>query len=314
MSYKTKYTPEERRNFRKNQAKELKESIENFLNEIIQAIKQIQNHEDFIKVVELINRIGLISELSYNNQILCYIHYSPLGVNPTYVKTYKQWQEVGRQVQKGSKAVKLLRPTFREVEDKDGEEKLLSGFAVYSAFDISATEIIEDFEGEVFNPETIKETINEIPSMPEIDTLVIEETDNSEEIKNKMLELVKNMGKEVREIETNTGLYGYVKGSEPNTLYISSTENPNNATFTHTLIHELSHSILHMKKYQATKLNELEAELIASIVSDKIGLKTQPQAIRYLTMKDQYNDEDYEGSATRIIRTCMLILKEYLTL
>jgi uncharacterized Fe-S cluster-containing MiaB family protein len=69
-----------------------------------------------------------------------------------------------------------------------------------------------------------------------------------------------------------------------------------------------------MKKYQATKLNELEAELIASIVSDKIGLKTQPQAVRYLSMKDQYNNEDYEGSATRIIRTCMLILKEYLTL
>ena len=74
-----------------------------------------------------------------------------------FCKGYRKWQNVGRQVQKGESGLLIFVPFVRKVrtqeeaDDKGKEigEKALFGFGTGYVFDISQTEPIEDFEGDV---------------------------------------------------------------------------------------------------------------------------------------------------------------------
>jgi hypothetical protein len=74
---------------------------------------------------------------SFLNIILLYLQ----GVNEP-VATYKRWQEMGRQVKKGSKATSILRPIMRKETNDGGEEvQRLGGFKhVKCLFTVSETE------------------------------------------------------------------------------------------------------------------------------------------------------------------------------
>lgn len=59
----------------------------------------------------------------------------------TRVAGYRKWQELGRQVQKGEKAITILAPIVKKVEDDAGaEERKVVGFRAASVFDISQTQ------------------------------------------------------------------------------------------------------------------------------------------------------------------------------
>lgn len=62
------------------------------------------------------------------------------------VASYRKWQELGRQVKKGEKGIKILVPLFRKKansEDADEEpEKLFYACKVGNVFDIAQTEAI----------------------------------------------------------------------------------------------------------------------------------------------------------------------------
>ncbi len=58
------------------------------------------------------------------------------------VKGYRQWEKLGRQVRKGEKAIKILAPLLKKVEDEEtGEEKKVCyGYRYVNVFDIRQTE------------------------------------------------------------------------------------------------------------------------------------------------------------------------------
>ena len=60
----------------------------------------------------------------------------------THVAGYRTWQELGRQVRKGEKAIKIFVPYFRKGEDliTGEEERHLVSFGVGNVFDIASTE------------------------------------------------------------------------------------------------------------------------------------------------------------------------------
>lgn len=67
--------------------------------------------------------------------------------NATQVAGYRAWQNEGRQVTKGQKAIMIFGPGKKKVvtDEKTGEEKTISfPPPVVSVFDISQTEIKED--------------------------------------------------------------------------------------------------------------------------------------------------------------------------
>lgn len=59
----------------------------------------------------------------------------------THVAGYRRWQQLGRQVRKGERGIRILVPRTRVVELDEGEEEtIVRGFGVGSVFDISQTD------------------------------------------------------------------------------------------------------------------------------------------------------------------------------
>ena len=74
---------------------------------------------------------------SLNNTALIY-HQRPTA---QFLKGYRAWQKLGRQVKKGERAIKIFAPVSRKVLNKSGEEeRKLSGFRIANVFDLSQTE------------------------------------------------------------------------------------------------------------------------------------------------------------------------------
>jgi len=69
---------------------------------------------------------------SFNNSLLIYVQCP----EATFVAGYRRWQQLGRQVRKGEKAINILAPILKKVEEDGKEEKRLVGFRSASIFDI----------------------------------------------------------------------------------------------------------------------------------------------------------------------------------
>ena len=64
---------------------------------------------------------------------------------PEPIKTFQGWVKLGRKVKKGSKAIKLMLPVSYKVEDKNGEEQILTKFILkHYWFGYSQTQSIND--------------------------------------------------------------------------------------------------------------------------------------------------------------------------
>ena len=99
-----------------------------------QGIKDLSergNWEQYLKVQSRFHRY------SFGNVVMILSQFQ----DATRVAGYRAWQDMGRQVRKGEKAITILAPIIRKVEDKTGEEtKRLTGFKGSSVFDISQTD------------------------------------------------------------------------------------------------------------------------------------------------------------------------------
>ncbi len=84
-------------------------------------------------LVEAVQKPGLISEAyhafhgySLGNRMLALAQCHLRGLAPGPIATYRGWQEKGRQVRKGEKAIILCRPVTRRFENEQGEEKTIT--------------------------------------------------------------------------------------------------------------------------------------------------------------------------------------------
>lgn len=84
-------------------------------------------------LVEAVQKPGLISEAfhafhgySLGNRMFALAQCHLRGLAPGPIATYRGWQEKGRQVRKGEKAIILCRPVTRRFEDEQGDEKTIT--------------------------------------------------------------------------------------------------------------------------------------------------------------------------------------------
>ncbi len=93
------------------------------------------------------------SRWSLLNRILMFL----AGTNDA--RGFRQWQEVGRYVKKGSKAITILAPRFikKDTEDEEEAKTILVGFLAVPVFRV------EDTEGEPLDYQKI--TLPELPLM-----------------------------------------------------------------------------------------------------------------------------------------------------
>ena len=88
----------------------------------------------------------------------------------TDARGYKQWQQVGRQVSKGAKALFILGPLKKTYtkEDDEGNEKQVSflyGFRSVSVYDINSTVIVDEdlWEKSKLPTVEVREVMDELP-------------------------------------------------------------------------------------------------------------------------------------------------------
>ncbi len=211
-------------------SKEIKISFKEYLSEVYEKPSRI--HEAF----------SLFREFSWNNRILA----ESQLVIPEPINTYKGWLALGRQVKKGSKAIKLFIPVKAKSksDEKDEEEKaLLTGFILKPYwFGLSQT------EGKEF----------EISLIPNFDL-------------QKVLQNLKIEQEQFKHFDGNC--LGYAKTK----LKIIAV-NPLSPDPDQTFFHEVAHCLLHGDsdkivdgKELDQSIKEFEAETAAYLVSCSLG-------------------------------------------
>lgn len=236
---------------------------------------------------ELLQVMSKMKVYSINNTILI-VAQRPTA---TMVMGFKEWQKLGRFVNKGEKGLRILAPTKRKLEmekidpetkkplrDEKGEiitekKDVISGFNMVSVFDVSQT------DGK------------EIPSVRDF---ISREMENDEymaklyqDYKNYLVE-TKNI--DIREADTDSGVGGYFNRLTEE-IVISSNNTENDTEKFRVLIHEYAHSLLHHKDSEMKDLprghKEAQAESVAYVVSNYYGLDSTAVSAGYIATWSQ---------------------------
>ena len=239
-------------------------------------IKQAEDQfKQFIKdgkYKDLLLSMSNLNCYSITNQLLILKQFP----TATCVNGMKVWNYVHRNVIKGQRAIKIIAPLKEirkeEIQDEDGnvidtKEIEVIGYKVSHVFDISQTEGRELFEfkcdekiaQEYF--ETIKNALERVPRGY----------------------LVKYQDTE------RDGVDGYCDFN--NKVIVIQDGMPYERTLT-TLVHEIGHALAETRVRtnfkgltgkEKTEIREIEAESIALVVSNRLGLHTQDFNMAYIT-------------------------------
>jgi antirestriction protein ArdC len=173
----------------------------------------------------------------------------------TRVAGYRAWQALGRQVQKGEKAIKIWAPMIGKDKEADDGSTKLYGFRLANVFDVAQT------DGE---------------ELPEIVHLLT--GDGPEGVWDRLVDIAQELGFAVGMDELN-GPNGWCNHM---THEIMVEVNRDDAQQMKTLVHEIGHAILHGENRLARELMELEAESVAYIVCQAVGLETSDYSFGYV--------------------------------
>jgi antirestriction protein ArdC len=179
------------------------------------------------------------------------------------VAGYNTWKKLGRQVEKGQKAIKILAPMIfkgeKEVENKSSGEKekketSYMRFKGVSVFDVSQT------DGK------------ELPSL-------LEKLQGETEMYNKIMGIVPIPCEEEEITDGSNGYYHLVDKR------IAVKKDNSEMQKLKTVVHEWGHHILHNKEAKEKVTNdimELEAESVAFVVCNRLGIDTSDYSFGYL--------------------------------
>jgi len=184
---------------------------------------------------------------------------------------YRQWEEVGRFVKKGSKAFPILAPRFMKVEDvekKDETSVVLSGFIAVSVFRV------EDTDGEPLDYQSIK-----LPPLP-------------------LIEVAKEFGIEVKAIPSNTEYFGYYNDRRKEIALASDHE----SVFFHELAHAADYRIRDLKPAGQALDREIIAELSACTLAYIVGKRLPDTLGNHFKYIDHYAREAKMNTLTACMK------------
>lgn len=209
-----------------------------------------------------LDTISKFHKYSFYNQILITMQ----KPEATRVAGFNTWKSMERHINKGEKAIKIIAPIphkytklVKDVHGNETEEELTwCSFKVVSVFDISQT------------------SGKELPSM--MPKQVTEEVENFADV----VEALKKATSativfEPMDGETANGFYHctsheiHVKNTMPEAMQIK------------TLAHEIAHSIMHHNDMETDRnIKEMQAESVAYIVSNYLGIDTSDYSFNYV--------------------------------
>jgi len=290
----------------------IEKKLEALANSVDEAAKQ-----DFIR--SFINFSQNHHNLSFFNQMILMLQ---SGGKATYTKTFKDWKAVGRAVKGGEKSMGIFRPFFtqtqmsemKKIRDESASEgkdvKKYDSFGMRPAgfswtnshFDISQTDPVPGWKDESGNgPFEPPKDDQWMPSN--------EADKKAEALVEAAIEFASERGIKV-DLKAKTGDAGGVShGGE-----IEIRESSEGARRFSTVIHELTHEILHwvdkkrtLKKETTKKIREVEAETVAAIVLGYFGYENHSTHANYLAYF-RSNSEDVRGRKDTIVEASREII------
>jgi len=220
-----------------------------WLKKVDSYLEQLTNETDDVRASEIFKRhLDTMSKFwhySQYNQILIMLQMPEASL----VAGYQKWLQMGRQVKRGERGLKILAPGFKKDEDSDDPDvRIIRYFFAVSVFDISQTEgdeldvINSDIEGD--------------GARKYFDALVAHCRENGADVK------YESMG------------FGHYGASQNGEIIIAE-DGTFNTKFA-TAVHEMAHELLHWDGKKDTKRRmETEAESISYIVLRHYGIETK---------------------------------------
>lgn len=208
--------------------------------------------------------VGRFHRYSFGNVLLI----ASQRPGATFVAGYRRWQELGRQVRKGQKAIRIMAPIRRgrrqgdeeqvteSEEGKDQVEEPPVAFRVVHVFDQAQT------DGK---------------PLPQFAQVGGEPGEAADSLK----ALVAQKGIELHYSDSLNGASGYSAGGR---IVLKNGMTP--AEEFSTMVHELAHEMLHQEKDKPEdrKVRETEAEAVAFAVCQGIGLDASGASSDYVLL------------------------------
>lgn len=251
------------------------ERTKELLDKLKESISEVQSTEDFKRMLAAMSRFH---KYSWRNCLLIYMQCH----QATRVAGFHTWNKLNRSVKKGERAIWIFAPmTFkRKSEDEDSDAEIVTHFRVVPVFDLSQTE---------------GEPLPTLEKNPILNT--------HEELLQKLQTLCSKFKIEIQ-FEDIAGLDGV---SKIGSVVINSTKNPTEQSII--LLHEIAHERIHDTKQKRIELTkeqcELEAEAVAWLVSQQLGLP-ETNSDKYLALYQK--SYDLEKSLSVIHSTSQEIL------
>lgn len=276
---------------------------------IEQGVKDIYSSDNFKQYLKMLSKFH---SYSLNNTILI-LTQKP---DASLVARYNSWKEnFNRNVNRGEKAIQILAPyTIKvNIDDLDNQE-LLQKPNIEVDNEKQTVKIIK------FKPVNVFD-ISQTDGQP-LPTIVHDLKGSSGEIK-AIIDSVKSVCKipiEFKDEKSDTTLLGGAKGyynRETDSIVINS--KLEDMQKCKTLIHEYAHSILHKQSNKTMGQREIEAELLAFVITNYFGIDTSDYSFGYIasyangdieSMKNILND--IQSTAHEIIEKIEPVFKEKL--
>lgn len=248
---------------------------EEIMNRLEEGVKELKNSDRYR---EYLRTVARFHKYSVNNSILIHMQ----RPDATRVAGYKAWQSLGRKVNAGEHGIKIItpRPYKRKAVDNNGEEQEIDGiaFSVGTVFDVSQTsgrelpQIAVELKGSLDDYESINDKLRSIAAVP----IVFGKIDGSAK--------------------------GYCTSN-----FITIREGMSDVHTIKTMIHETAHSLMHFDgKERSAAQKETEAESVAYIVCQHLGIDTSDYSFEYLASWNA--DKEFKDSLDAICKVSRLII------
>lgn len=248
------------------------------------------------------------TKYSAQNQLRIYAQ----NPHATFVKTYKQWADMGHKVIKKG-AIQLLQPAFCEYfKDENGNVKKVSQASSLEKAAIAKGEfetwVKKRFEA--FNVFDISQTNCPPSEYPKFFEKGFESKQHND-IYRVLRQIAESSGIAVSVEDVNSiSLHGYYSPKEDK---IVLSDKLNDTELAHTMSHELAHALMHKTTTQSVAVCEFEADCLSAQLAAKFGLKTSETNKHHLAQSYRKIPQDHNLSESfeRVHKAYSFVEKQF---
>lgn len=219
---------------------------------------------------------------------------------------YNKWLELGRQVRKGEKAIRIRGFSSRKITATDPdtgneEDRKIATFPILSVFDVSQTDPITEVTDWMRTKNPNARLWVDVPHPARNLT-----TDDPTDLYTRTADYIIAHGWTVDREQIPGDTNGYTTTDGTRRIVVDADLAPAQAA--KTMIHETAHALMHTDIETADYIAhrgrcEVEAESVAYVVAGMLGLDTSDYSIGYIAGWSEANPNIIADTATRVLAT-----------